>query len=165
MQVFRGLPEGTLAEVIDDVLYMSPAPTPFHQLAIGNLHLALATFVQERKLGTVFLSPIDVYLDEDHNAVQPDLLFVSKENKLVVARDGLHGSPDLVIEVLSPTNAKHDTMRKKALYEKFGVKEYWIVDPDTRHATGFMLTEKSYIALPEEVSRLVSPMLGASFSY
>ena len=165
MQVFRNLPEGTLAELIDGILYMSPAPTTYHQLVIGTLHRVLANFVLDKALGTVFLSPVDVYLDETLNAVQPDLLFISKDSKLVMKRDGLYGAPDLIIEVLSPTNPKHDLVRKKSLYEKFGVKEYWIVDPEAKDATGFELREAEYHPLVTTKSKFHSALLRQEFEF
>jgi len=72
-------------------------------------------------LGTVRYAPYDVYLD-DKNAFQPDILFVRKENMHLIEEDGLYGAPDLVIEILSPSNSKYDLKVKKEVYERYGVK-------------------------------------------
>jgi Uma2 family endonuclease len=165
MQVFKMLPVGTLAEVIDNSLYMSPAPTPFHQRALGDLFYKVATLVKGAQLGEVFISPVDLYLDEESNAVQPDILFISKDNPLKIDRDGLHGSPDLIIEILSPGNKSHDQVRKKELYEKFGVREYWTIDPDTKQASGYVLHGNLFESIGEIQSEIQSTLLKATFPF
>jgi Uma2 family endonuclease len=149
MEVFNSLPEGTLAEVIDNALYMSPASTPSHQKIALNLATEMNSLAKGNGLGEVCFSPIDVYLDETSNAVQPDILFFFKDSRITTSTKGLHGSPDLIIEILSPSNSRHDHVIKKNLYEKFGVQEYWIVDPETRRAVGYTLNEKNYVAIGE----------------
>lgn len=165
MQVFKMLPEGTLAEVIENVLYMSPAPNPFHQRILLRLSSRLDNYVSENELGEILIAPVDLYLDETANAVQPDILFFSKKNPLVVNRSGLHGVPDLIIEILSPGNKEHDLVKKKLLYEKFGVKEYWIIDPETKLATGYALNEAAYQLIGEHKGKMDSPLLGSTFEY
>ena len=165
MQVFRTLPEGTLAEVINDNLYMSPAPNPFHQRVAKKISFKIDEFVTKAELGEVFISPVDLYLDENSNAVQPDVLYFSNRNKLIVDKEGLHGVPELIIEILSPGNKDHDRITKKALYEKFGVKEYWIVDPETAQATGFLLEGQTYLPLGEFHGQIKSILLQKDFSY
>lgn len=81
---------------------------------------------------------MDVYL-EDENIFQPDILFISNENQHVIEEDGIHGAPDLVIEILSPGTAKYDLMKKKDVYERRGDKEYWIVNPETKLVQGYFL--------------------------
>ena len=122
--VFQMLPEGTLAEVIHNQLFMAPSPTPYHQEVVGNLFTDINVFVRTNKLGKVFFAPLDLYLDQHSNVVQPDILFIDKNNPLVIDNRGLRGIPDLIIEILSPGNKKYDSVKKKKLYEKFGVKEY-----------------------------------------
>jgi Uma2 family endonuclease len=163
--VFQMLPEGTLAEVIENQLFMAPSPSPDHQEASGNIFIEISLFVRKNKLGKVFIAPIDLYLDEYSNVVQPDLLFISKNNSLVIDKRGLKGVPDLVIEVLSPGNKKYDSVKKKNLYEKFGVKEYWIVDPETKIATGFLLKGTVYVNQKESKGQLRSSVLGEAFAF
>ena len=118
--VFQMLPEGTLAEVIENQLFMSPSPTPSHQEAAGNLFTDINIFVRSNKLGKVFFAPLDLYLDEHSNVVQPDILFIAKKNPLVIDNRGLKGVPDLIIEILSPGNKKYDlTKKRKLFYQTF----------------------------------------------
>src|SRR6478736_646183 len=120
MEVFQMLPEGTLAELINGSLYMSPAPTTQHQRTILDLSVALTTYVKQHKLGEIFIAACDIYLDEHSNAVQPDIIFISSEKSETVKESGIHGIPDILIEVLSPGISEHDTVVKKELYRKFG---------------------------------------------
>ena len=96
MEVYRMLPEGTLAELIDGILYMSPSPIDSHQRAVTRLVGQMYLFVEKNDLGEIFTAPFDVYLDEHSNAVQPDILFIAKEN-LNIVRSHVHGVPDLII--------------------------------------------------------------------
>jgi Uma2 family endonuclease len=77
----------------------------------------------------------------------------------------VHGSPDLIIEILSPSNKRRDLITKKKLYEKFGVNEYWIIDPETNTAFGFQLQKGAYVKLPLEKSKLISPLLKNVFVF
>ena len=129
MEVFKALPPGTLAEVIDNKLYMSPTPVGRHQRILLKIAAQMLQLVENNNLGEVFVAPFDVYLDESSNAVQPDILFISKEKTLIINEDGhVHGVPDLIVEIVSPGNKRYDTVVKKELYERFGVREYWIVN-------------------------------------
>jgi Uma2 family endonuclease len=165
MEVFKMLPEGTLAEVIENTLYMSPAPTPFHQEILLDISARMLQFVRSNELGKVYCSPVDVYLNESANAVQPDILFVSDKNNVLVDNDGIHGVPDLIIEILSPGNKKHDQVTKKNLYEKVGVKEYWIVDPETKEAIGYWLSENQYEIISALNGKVASKLLDTTISY
>ncbi len=104
---YEALPVGALYQLIDGELTMTPSPTTFHQNIIGTLHIALHNFVKSHGLGRVFLSPIDVRLT-DMDIFQPDLVFVGKENVAKIGRDKLNVIPDLVVEVLSPSNAYYN---------------------------------------------------------
>ena len=165
MEVFRSLPEGTLAEVINGNLYMSPSPTTNHQWLILELGSAIKEHLKNGLSGKVFISPCDVYLDEHLNAVQPDIFYVSKEKLPIVKPDAVHGVPDLIIEILSPSNEKYDLVKKKELYEKFGVKEYWVVNPDTKESVGFFLKDGKY-SLPENLTAYIkSSLLNHEFHF
>ena len=119
MDVYKMLPEGTLAEIINGQLFMSPAPTNIHQRTIRKIAIQLSQFIDEHTLGEIFIAPSDVYLDEEANAVQPDLYFISKENNNQPLDEiPYQGIPDLIIEILSPSNDDHDRITKKNLYEK-----------------------------------------------
>ena len=109
-----------------------PAPFYDHQAVVTNLVALLAPWVRARELGRLCVSPIDVVLDA-HNAliVQPDAVFISTP-RLGIIRHQIWGAPDLVIEVLSPGTMRRDRTRKLAWYRRYGVREYWLVDP-ARH--------------------------------
>ncbi|MCW5911426.1 MAG: Uma2 family endonuclease [Cyclobacteriaceae bacterium] len=166
MEVFKMLPEGTLAEVIDNTLYMSPTPVTSHQRIVRKLSTEIDNFLTSENLGELFFAPFDVFLDEESNAVQPDILVVLNENRQIIDEAStIHGVPDLIIEVLSPGNKKHDLVTKKELYEKFGVKEYWVVDPAEKEAIGYELRNKAYVEFFKEKSRVQSNLLKKSFSF
>lgn len=166
LEVFQMLPEGTLAEVIDNQLYMSPAPTPFHQLISMELSTALNIYIRAMKMGKLVASPIDLYLTDDAQVVQPDILFMKSTNPIQISTDGLHGVPDLIIEILSPGNKHHDLVRKKLLYEQAGVAEYWTVDPESGVADGWQLVDHVYVSLGQFKDRIVSITLNnQSFSW
>lgn len=161
MEVFDMLPEGTLAELIDNRLYMSPSPIFSHQDVLAEIAFQLRQFLNEK--GKVVLAPFDVKLDKERNAVQPDIVVILKNNPNQI-RDGRYsGVPDLLVEILSPGNKDHDLITKKDLYEKFGVKEYWVVDPDTKLALGFSLKEGHYDKLSESIGTIKSLLLQAEF--
>jgi Uma2 family endonuclease len=160
MEAYRSLPEGTLAELIEGSLYMSPAPSANHQRLVGKLYRLFSAHVDQHKIGEVFIAPLDVYLDETMNAVQPDLLFVKTNNLHYVKADGMHGVPDLIVEVLSPGTLAIDLDKKKSLYEAFKVTEYWIVNPDSKEVTGFQLEGEKFIKHPAPIGSLSSKLLG-----
>lgn len=136
MEVYMMLPEGTLAELINDTIYMSPAPDFYHQELSFELSFQFGKHVKENELGKVVVAPMDVYFD-DKNVMQPDILFITKENLSIIKNGKINGSPDIIIEILSPGNKKHDTEIKKAIYEQFGIKEYFIVEPETKEVITF----------------------------
>lgn len=138
------LPEGTLCEVIDNTLYMSPSPTTYHQRLLGKLFARIQTFIEDKVLGEAFIAPCDVYLDDQTNVVQPDILFIKKERLSIIERNGILGAPDLIIEILS-TNKSHDQNRKLELYERNQVPEYIIIDPETKQVWHYLLNGNEYI--------------------
>jgi Uma2 family endonuclease len=166
MDVFKMLPETTLAEVINNQLYRSPAPVGRHQRVISKLFTQIYDHAVDQNLGEAFVSPFDVFLDEKSNAVQPDIFFIAADRLDMVDDDGgVHGVPDLIVEILSSGNPQHDRITKKALYQNFKVKEYWVVDPVSRKANGYKLVKGLYQALPVTTSKLTSPLLKATFKF
>lgn len=165
MEVFKILPEGTLAELIDGSIYMSPSPTARHQRTVGKLYKVLSAHIEKNRLGEIFISPFDVYLDEIANAVQPDLIFIAADNFSVIGEDAIHGVPDMLLEILSPGNPQHDLVRKKGLYEKFGVREYWIINPDTKEASGFVLKDGKYGDAVQFTGKIKSALLCQEFIF
>ena len=130
---YERLPEGAPYQLIGgELVKMSPSPTYLHQTIILNIAEALRPFVRKHTLGKLILSPMDVHLT-DADVYQPDLIFVRESNVgQIDPNDRIRFSPDLVIEVLSPSTGKYDYARKKRIYCEHGVQEYWIVDPDDR---------------------------------
>ncbi len=128
---YKILPEGAPYQLIEGELVMTPTPNPRHQIILGRIFRHLSDFADKKTKGFVILSPIDLYLDNE-NAFQPDIVFISKDRNNIIKEDGIYGPPDLVIEILSPSTAGYDLKEKFRVYERSGVKEYWIVDPETK---------------------------------
>ncbi len=135
LEEYLSLPEGDPAQLIGGEFWMSPSPTRKHQKIAGIFYRALARFVEENNLGEVYYE-FDVKLD-DENILRPDIIFVSKDHLKNLEERWLNGSPDIVVEVLSPSTATMDTIVKKEIYEKFNVPEYWIIDPESEEVFVF----------------------------
>lgn len=133
--------DGKRWEIIDGEVYdMTPAPTTFHQ----DVALSISHLLVDQLEGTPcrpFISPIDVVLSEE-NVVQPDVIVVCDKKKILESH--INGAPDLVIEILSPSTTVRDRREKKDLYEKFGVKEYLLVDPKEKFAEKYILTKHHF---------------------
>ena len=118
-------------EVMKGELIMVPAPFTIHQRVQIYLAVILSNFVREKRLGNVLVAPTDVVFTEDV-VVQPDILFISSKRSDIIKEAAIMGSPDLVIEIVSPSSASYDTIEKREVYEKYGVKEYWLVFPQEK---------------------------------
>ena len=126
---YRATPEGTRYQLIEGELYlMSPSPKFTHQAIAWNLVGIFSRYLERHPVGRAFFAPFDVFLS-DNDVVQPDVFFVAKEGMKLVQDDGVHGAPDLVIEILSPSTAQLDKKTKRRVYARAGVKEMWLVDP------------------------------------
>jgi Uma2 family endonuclease len=123
--------DGRRHELIGGEHYVTPAPTTPHQRFLGRLYRILANWVAEKGAGEVFFAPVDVILSP-RDVVQPDLIYVSEARKGRVAREGIRGAPDLVVEVVSEASRHTDKKLKRALYDSCDVVEYWIADPDLK---------------------------------
>lgn len=131
--------DGRRYQLVEGELVVMASPNTRHQLVVGEIYYRLRQHIDQLRLGRVMVSPLDVVLD-DHNVLQPDVLFVSTERGGVVAPQNLRGAPDLCVEVLSPGTEPLDRVRKLELYARFGVSHYWIVDLDA-HAIEEYLRE------------------------
>ncbi len=158
MEVFNSLPEGTFVQLIENNLIMSPAPLTRHQVMIKEIYPELSMYIEKNRLGIALVAPVDVYLDKK-NAFQPDIFFISNERMHLIKEDGLHGAPDLIIEILSPSTAKYDLQDKKDVYERSGVTEYWIVDPADNATTGYYLVQDEYHEFFKGKGRIESKLL------
>jgi Uma2 family endonuclease len=126
--------DGNRHEIVDGDHFMTPAPSLLHQMVSGNLYYLLRTWVRANRRGWVFDAPVDVELGE-HDIVQPDLVLVLQERKSVLTGRRIIGAPDLVVEILSPSTAGRDREVKRTLYDRAGVREYWLVDADQGEVT------------------------------
>ncbi len=164
VDVFRLLPKGTRAEVLNNVLYMSPPPLYEHQQLSMKISNQIGPWVEKMNLGVLIAAPFDVYLEEQMSAVQPDLLFISNKNKKIIKDDGYaHGAPDLIIEILSK-NEDRDRKMKKEVYEKAGVREYFIIDPRTKMIEAYSLKGKKYEQKYRAKKHFHSSLLNLEFS-
>jgi Uma2 family endonuclease len=153
------LPDDQRYEVIGGRLFMTPAPKGRHQTVVSRIAAILWHFVIGAGLGKVMVAPYDVLLSE-HDVVQPDILFISKERLSMYDEEGpLRGAPDLVIEVLSPSTAQRDRVEKRALYARSGVRVYWLVDPEDRSITriSFPTEDEITYRLGDTLAELVLP--------
>ena len=157
---YLNTPEDKRYELLDGELIMVAAPNIPHQNTQRELGLSVGWFVKRRNLGLTYFTPTDVILS-DTDVVQPDLLFVSHERMHIIAHDAIHGAPDLVVEILSPSTARRDLTFKRRLYAKYGVKEYWQVNIDDRQVTVLSLGDNDYevAAIYGSGETLTSPIL------
>lgn len=128
---YAKLPEGSGYQLVEGEIIMTPAPGRKHQRITGRLYKLLDDFVEQNQLGEVANAPRDVYL-APRETYQPDILFISQNRIDISAEDKVNGAPDLVVEVLSPSTGYYDLKPKYRAYEKYGVQEYWIVDPEEK---------------------------------
>lgn len=159
---FALLPESSeRVELIHGELVYMPTPKDAHQTVVLMIALLLTQITAGR--GKVKISPLDVYFD-DENVLQPDVFWVSgPESKCQLGADDYwHGAPDLVVEVLSPSTAKHDKEAKFAIYQQTGVREYWIADPANRYIEPFALQNSTFASLGTFIlgEMFTSPVLG-----
>jgi len=142
-------PEDVRYELIDGVAYLlASAPTLDHQDVAGEIYRQLANALEDRPC-RVYVTPVDVRLPKADEAderidtvVQPDVLVVCDDRKL--DRRGVRGAPDLVVEVLSPATASHDQVLKRRVYERAGVREFWLVHPSDRVLTIYRLKDGEF---------------------
>lgn len=164
MEVYKMLPEGTLAEIIDNQIYMSPSPAFNHQDVLIDIAAQLRSKLKGK--AKVAVAPFDVYLDETSNAVQPDVVVIFNSNIGTLNQKGhFHGVPNIVVEILSPGNRDYDLVKKKDLYRHFKIPEYWIIDPDTNVAKVFVLENDQYRLAEENPGQIKSDLLQDSFSF
>lgn len=140
--------DGKRHEIIDGDHFMTPAPNTKHQRVSGNLFNTLTNFLKGRRSGEAFAAPYDVILSEE-DIVEPDLLFVSAARAAIITEKNIQGPPDLVIEILSASTRKTDEVVKRKLYERYGVREYWIVDPELEAVKIYRLTAQGYVRAAE----------------
>jgi Uma2 family endonuclease len=122
--------DGKRHEIIDGVHYVTPSPNVRHQQLVGRLHAKIAWYLETfPEVGEVYFAPLDVVLSH-YDVVEPDLLFVAGGQKHILTDKNIQGPPALVAEVFSKSTRKRDAQTKRRLFERTGVQEYWLVDPE-----------------------------------
>lgn len=164
-QEFREMEVGEqdnfIYELINGILMKRTSPSITHQRISRKLTEALGKFLSGNPIGEYFYAPTDVYLD-DYNGIVPDISFVAKDRSFIIENgEYINGAPDLVVEIISPGSVKRDRVEKKDLYEKFAVKEYWLIDPANKTIEIFTITDNKYAlrAFLEEEGKLTSELL------
>ena len=159
--------DGKRHEIIEGDHYVTPAPRTKHQRISANLTTAMVSFAKQRNLGLVLTAPCDVVLS-DENVIQPDILFVSTARAAIVTEDNIQGAPDLMVEIISESSRKKDEVTKRKLYERYGVQEYWIVDPELETVKIFKLEQQAYgraIEVSKEDNDVLTTELLPDFSF
>ena len=144
--------DGKRHELIDGEHYVTASPNLKHQLIVGQLHLVIGSWLEFHPVGRIILAPFDVIFS-DLDVVEPDLLFVAEDRAGgVLTSQGVRGAPDLVVEVASKSTRARDETLKRRLYERFGVAEYWVVDPVIDVVRVYRRGGPGFLR-PEEMSR------------
>ncbi len=146
---FLRLPDdGKRYEIIEGVLYVTNAPNSNHQFAVTEITSELRNFVKTKRLGRVTVAPFEVHLAPRTRPVQPDVMFIRAERVPAGPFAYFDGTPDLIVEVLSPESIRRDRITKFTAYEA-GVLEYWIVNPHARIVEVYVLSAGEYALLGE----------------
>ncbi len=160
---YSSWPEDERWELIDGIAYdMCAAPTSKHQEISGELYFQLKLFLKKGNCKT-FSAPFDIFLpifpikdvNEINTVIQPDISVICDSSKII--DKGCLGAPDLIIEILSPSTSKKDLNEKFQLYEKHGVKEYWVVDPGNKYIQVFHLQSEGKDSGKYDTGTLVPP--------
>ena len=154
--------DGKRHELIAGAHYVTPSPNTRHQMISGNLMTALRVCLESHPRGLVFAAPFDVVLS-DADVVVPDLIYISRERRRILTAQNVQGAPDLIVEILSPGTRKADEIAKRALYERSGVTDYWIVDPELEVVRIYKRVDAAFVRTAElAVARsdvLTTPLL------
>ena len=140
--------DGKRHEIIDGEHRVTPSPTVQHQRVATNLTGRLWAYLDHRPIGEVFAAPCDVVFS-DLDIVEPDLLYISRERAGILTEQHVRGAPDLVVEILSPGTRKTDEVTKRKLYDRFGVQEYWVVDPELDAIKVYRRVDRSFARVAE----------------
>jgi len=150
--------DGKRHELIDGEHYVTPSPNTKHQRVSGNLYFLIRAWLENHPIGQVFYAPFDVVFSR-FDVVEPDLLYLSNERvKEVLTPQHVTGAPDIVIEIGSPGTRKRDETIKRRLYERSGVAEYWVVDPELDVVRVYRQEAGSY-SRPQELSKEAGDVL------
>jgi Uma2 family endonuclease len=137
--------DGYRYEVIDGVLYMSPPPLTRHQRVSMRMIDRLLEFLRTQPLGEILAAPVGVRLPNQPVPLQPDIVFIRTERLGIIDEAYIEGTPDLLMEILSPSNWLYDRREKMQVYQAAGVTEYWIIDPRALTIEVYVLEQTSYM--------------------
>ena len=153
VQEYLAMPEGApYFQFINGEVIEMAAPNIFHQDIVLNIGYSLKDFLRRNPLGKVIIAPVDVYFS-DKDYYEPDVVFVAQERLEIVTEKRIKGSPDLVVEVLSPSTGYYDLSRKKTVYEQEGVREYWLVYPEERRVEVYINSAKGFVLHSQAVKQ------------
>jgi Uma2 family endonuclease len=154
--------DGKRHELIDGEHYVTPSPSRKHQAIVWNLITMIGPYLESHPVGRAFAAPFDVVFS-NFDVVEPDLLFISNARLDVLTTKNVQGAPDLVVEIGSPSTRRRDEIIKRKLYERFGVEEYWVIDPEIETIAVYRHVGETYQRVLElAVERndtLVTPLL------
>ncbi|MBX2891201.1 MAG: Uma2 family endonuclease [Saprospiraceae bacterium] len=158
------IPEGdnSIYELINGEIMRRASPNSPHQRVSFKLSVEFGIYNKKKKAGEFFTAPFDVFFDEHTAEVQPDLLFVSNERSFIVQpNNGIVGAPDLIVEIISPGTVDRDRIMKKDVYERFAVKEYWVVDPAYKSVEVHVMENNRYqlFSFAEAKGKITSSVL------
>lgn len=158
---YRAMPEGPpYCQLVEGELITAPSPNSFHQEIAGNIYFLLRQHVVKHRLGKVYLAPLDVFLSET-NVFQPDVFFLSTASLPLLQADGVHGAPDLVVEIVSPSSGSLEKRRKRPVYAQCGVKELWLIDPvlEQIHRYDFTVDAAKPVRIVDSEESFETPLL------
>ncbi len=154
--------DGKRHEIIDGEHYVTPSPNTKHQAVSMNLTRAFMLYLEQHRHGRLLAAPFDVVLS-DLDVAEPDLLYISHERVQVLTSQHVRGAPDLAVEIVSPGTRKTDEVTKRQLYERFGVGEYWVVDPELDAITVHRRVQDAFVRVAElsteHADMLTTPLL------
>jgi Uma2 family endonuclease len=154
--------DGRRHEIIDGEHHVTPSPHTRHQKISGDLAYEIKDYLKIHGGGQLYSAPLDVVLS-DLDIVEPDLVFVASSRSQIITEKNLQGSPDLVVEILSSSTRRTDEIVKRKLYERYGVAEYWIVDPELDAVKVYRMAESRYVRAAELTAEageeLTTPLL------
>lgn len=145
---------GDRHELIDGELIVTPSPVLAHQVASANVVRVLDRHVVDRDLGIVLYAPLDIRFTPDIVLI-PDIVFIAQDRLHIVGEKTIDAAPDLVIEILSPGTRQRDLREKRALYARFGVQEFWLVDLEARSVLVLALAGDRFVPVPQGEGRVI----------
>lgn len=164
LEVWENLPEGTLCQLINNNLVMSPSPLDVHQVVLMDIFYELQVLIRKNKAGVLRIAPYDVHFSKQ-NILQPDIIFIANNNITKIHKNGLKGAPEMVIEILSPSTSNYDMEEKKLIYERYGVREYFIVEPNSKNVYTYLLQNGEFIESTMETGRIISTLLNTTVEF